>query len=75
MLAFKAFIDRADNKLPKLTFSKFMVFKAESIDATTLTIEPFSCEKSQGARTMCVCKAQFKCRISHVRNLIAILFD
>ena len=33
-----------------------MVFKAESIDATTLTIEPFSCEKSQmWARTMCVC--------------------
>ena len=31
-----------------------MVFKAESIDATTLTIEPFSCEKSQGARTKCV---------------------
>lgn len=43
----KAFIDRDDNKLvPKLTFSKSMVFKAESIDATTLTIEPFSCEKS-----------------------------
>ena len=32
-----------------------MVFKAESIDATTLTIEPFSCEKSQGAHTMRVC--------------------